>query len=956
MRRHAVAVVTVLALMLMAGAASADIKIVKARIGCLDLQTAGNLTKVAGTACDGKETCSYKAPTPKEYEAAGVKAKTRAFCTQAMEITYACSGGDYHTVMVPGDAWKHPPAELSCAASKAPTPATAKPDTINIRGARIGCLDIQTTPNLTTMVASACNGKAACTFKAPDEAKYKAAGVKAATRTFCTQAMEITYDCGRNDPRTDFVPGDAWRHPPAELTCSAVPAPKTFRAGEEPIKVTAARIGCLDVQKTANLTKLVGNACNGRAFCAYPAPTPEAYRKAGIVVGTRALCSQAMEITYRCGKGDDQVVTVPGDAWKFPPAQLVCNGKTIATNRQDVTPPKERCTKPKASITSSVASPTDYFVAPKDMLDWTKTPEDEVKKIVKHFISHDVGSTFSGFIPPRQPTPDQYPTGQVIDQMVRKKKAYLLGSNEGRLRAELRKVAAKQDPMSALCQAAQRFTSKKPKSKDTPSDEDFGKAFADLSVTGKNTFAKFVKQAPDEAKLKAHKECAGASDEAIGKVLDRAYAVANALRKNHLGSERQTLGWVAVSGEDDQPYRPVNVPSTNTSKDKWFPQFDLTVTVDLPNARFPIRSRYMLAHRTEPAFAAAKPLVDGGKRKVMGDPVPAIADDAEVIVFVHGMDSRVEEAMLLTDALHKLPGRRNWTVLAFDMPTSGYADNIDHNRISPVADVGCHNTPLLDYLEEYIVATVDQIDKDTKGKLKPRIKALVGGSLGGNMAMRLGRRPNTPWLKAVMPWSPAAIWPSKVGQKNAVMAGCDTSWSVEDIAVNTPLYWSGKDKFFAAENELDAFRYMLFYGGFDWKPLFGITGELPQAQCWMSDKWTCKQNTLIAARIDRHETYDKFYRTWHWRLGAEQLAFSHQQFSPGTKTPLYLRNDKPMLLLCGYEDRCGGLCEHARTVASKMINTPGYARWMKHTGHSADTEYPNYVAKELEAFVTDFVK
>jgi hypothetical protein len=31
-----------------------------------------------------------------------------------------------------------------------------------------------------------------------------------------------------------------------------------------------------------------------------------------------------MEIIYRCGAGPNQVVSVPGDAWNHPPAQLQC--------------------------------------------------------------------------------------------------------------------------------------------------------------------------------------------------------------------------------------------------------------------------------------------------------------------------------------------------------------------------------------------------------------------------------------------------------------------------------------------------------------------------------------------------------------------------------------------------------------------------------------------------------
>jgi hypothetical protein len=96
------------------GMARAEITVTKARIGCLDIQTDGNITSIVGQACNGKKTCSYKAPSEDEYKRAGVHAKTRTFCTQAMEIIYSCGDGRSDTVLVPGDAWNHPPALLEC--------------------------------------------------------------------------------------------------------------------------------------------------------------------------------------------------------------------------------------------------------------------------------------------------------------------------------------------------------------------------------------------------------------------------------------------------------------------------------------------------------------------------------------------------------------------------------------------------------------------------------------------------------------------------------------------------------------------------------------------------------------------------------------------------------------------------------------------------------------------------
>lgn len=225
------------------------------------------------------------------------------------------------------------------------------------------------------------------------------------------------------------------------------------------------------------------------------------------------------------------------------------------------------------------------------------------------------------------------------------------------------------------------------------------------------------------------------------------------------------------------------------------------------------------------------------------------------------------------------------------------------------------------------------------------------------MAMRLGRRPDTPWITHVVPWSPAAIWPSMIAQRNAVMAGCDTVWDGgKDSAVNQSLKWAGLEERFLPDHETPELRRELFYGGFDWNggdfvAIFSSNNHQPQAQCWFSDKWQCKQAAILGARIDRQETYDANFRAWHWRLGAEQLAFSQQQYAPGTDKPLYLLNTKRMLLFCGYEDVCGDLCKYTRDVAGKMVNTPGYARFLKQTGHSLDNEHPDYIAREIANFL-----
>jgi len=375
----------------------------------------------------------------------------------------------------------------------------------------------------------------------------------------------------------------------------------------------------------------------------------------------------------------------------------------------------------------------------------------------------------------------------------------------------------------------------------------------------------------------------------------------------------------------------------------------------------------MIAHTNAPPAAQLGNCAFAG-RTIPPDRTPVLAPDAEIFLFITGMDSRLEEALDLTHALHALGRQRhkNYTVISMDLPTSGYADNIDQSLIQPpifdgvagggVAGLGFapikYNAPIVDFIEDFIVSFINTLNGSIPSLTQHSIVP-IGGSLGGNMAFRLGRpRADAPWIKEVVPWSPAAIWPSFAdsGPNHAALA--------------TPWYFAGGSADYLPETP--GARRSMFYGGFDWQskaltfiPVGGsgagglAGGGRPQAEFWFRNSWECKPTRLRFARIDRYETYDRNFRLWHWRLGMEQLMFSQQNPKPGTNPPepLYLSNTKPMLLLCGMEDVGGDLCAHTRDVAPKMVLTPGRALFLETTGHSIDNERPNFLALEITGFV-----
>ncbi|HEY2675791.1 MAG TPA: hypothetical protein VGI65_02405 [Steroidobacteraceae bacterium] len=489
------------------------------------------------------------------------------------------------------------------------------------------------------------------------------------------------------------------------------------------------------------------------------------------------------------------------------------------------------------------------------------------------------------------------PPGQIFNVPA----AHNLGSNEGRLRADLRAAAAVAQPAQSLKQAAFYFATNNPV---------LGNAFADLSVTGRRSFAIFRQLLPQDAFCQSLGAQPPTNVSASGIVagcqaaLRRAYRVANFLRNGERGdtpalktakiNERNALGWIAVSGEDDAPHRPVNVPSSD------FPQFDLQVVVATP----------------------------------MG-PTPAV-----------NVSTRFTIAQFLVPSTGK-----NVAVISVDLPTSGYADNIDYRLVSPLAAVGqpvmvgsvpvdfhaTGMTPLLDFIETFIVRFVDTLDQ--RIPLKNNIRAVMGGSLGGNMTFRLGRRTDTPWFPNFVVWSPASIW-SSLGAGNDLTkhVGIATAWRSADQSLNSP-----------SPNDRAA-----FFGSWD-KPIVPIIIPMAQSDTWTSDYYLCKKSSVAGARLDRQETYDPRFLAWHWRLGMEQLLYSHQNpiSPPSNMAPLFTLNKKPMLLACGLEDHVpyNDICPATVATVPLMIGTPGKALFLDKTGHSLDNERPTLWSEQIIGFL-----
>ena len=249
-------------------------------------------------------------------------------------------------------------------------------------------------------------------------------------------------------------------------------------------------------------------------------------------------------------------------------------------------------------------------------------------------------------VPP--PDPGDVPAGYFAPP------AELVVGNEWRLIPPLRAVAAGKTAMGALISAVLAQVQQNPgfsRGLLPAAPANLGMALADLAVTGRNAYTDFVRRRPREGGpggvietlATARLVAAGASgwtpamiSTATSEVLDRAYQVAWFLRAE---TDRGELGWIAVSGEDDPPHRPVNVARTS------FPQHDLYFSVPGEKREVAVQTRFAIATADEPPAPPAPPAP--GERSLPPLLEPTLPKGDRIILFINGSDSRLEEADVL---------------------------------------------------------------------------------------------------------------------------------------------------------------------------------------------------------------------------------------------------------------------------------------------------------------------
>lgn len=547
--------------------------------------------------------------------------------------------------------------------------------------------------------------------------------------------------------------------------------------------------------------------------------------------------------------------------------------------------------------------------------------------------------------------------------------------NRGRLNDLWRAMAGSQDPHHMLASAvlvALGLPISWNNNQPTLVDPSLAPKLAQLAVTGRVTYGAFRQWHPQDADLfhlvqgLAPNEPANRVQAVASQMLDVAYATIWAIRSNDAGwkAARARMGWIAASGEDDLPDRPVNVPSAS------HPQYDALVHVVGKLGPLSVWTRYMIAsdgNNLQPTGSTPVRAPAPGALRSVPNELPFIPPQDKILIYIHGGGSRLEEAEPLAAqliAVGKAAGQ-SYTVIALDMPNTGYCMPFDHTQVAEAKDsyhpsgdpklvpqsTGTSHLegyPLMGFEERFVMGFVEALEQQY-GQIKNRIAAVMGGSLGGNMSLQLARRstiPGNEYLKTIVAWSSTCF----AGRNDL------ETW----IAGHQVLGVGGDliGKFTEGEN--DNSRGEFFVALYD-QPL-GSIGPInvigPQPAMWWRDGWPCKSNGITGSRFDRYEYYTKQFRRWTHRLNYEMSIFSFQEgdvFLPNhaETEPRYLTMTSRLLLGAGQQDDYFAVKNYSNTVsvAGKMVNTPGTTLFLKNTGHSIHDERPAFFATQIVEFL-----
>jgi pimeloyl-ACP methyl ester carboxylesterase len=272
------------------------------------------------------------------------------------------------------------------------------------------------------------------------------------------------------------------------------------------------------------------------------------------------------------------------------------------------------------------------------------------------------------------------------------------------------------------------------------------------------------------------------------------------------------------------------------------------------------------------------------------------------VLYLHGHGSRIEEGETLFDELVPLGVR----VLALDLPPFGYSEKI-------AAPSGT-----------YTIAMLCSIIRAFMEARRIRGAVVVGGSLGGNLALRLAHSHPT-WVSKVVVWSPACAWEPQPWLQSAL-----ESWL-------PALRARGWDGFVDSVNRIKDKWYSI--------------GHFREQDPHTDVEWTAsdRQQAIDDILPERREVWSPEYQGAYWDIATEQLGDSLYPVASAISQPALvlaaqLDNGAPEFLYDGTRklDACMRMAFPSRP-----------AEWLHEirTGHSVHKEAPRKLARLIRQFI-----
>jgi hypothetical protein len=215
-----------------------------------------------------------------------------------------------------------------------------------------------------------------------------------------------------------------------------------------------------------------------------------------------------------------------------------------------------------------------------------------------------------------------------------------------------------------------------------------------------------------------------------------------------------------------------------------------------------------------------------------------------------------------------------------------------------------------------------------------RLAAVIGGSLGGNLSLRLARRPG--WVPNAVAWSPGSIWHAQP---------LDQIPSPEQdafiVATNHLIGSTGQP-------ETGASRDKFFASAFDEKIAVGGGRLVTQPEQWYRNGYPWLGQLVAGARRDRRETYTPQFRDWHWRTSLDELVWSWRNSA--------VQDFRSRLLLgagAGDDFWPAKIYDNTQIVAGQLAAVSGDTFFFDNTGHSVHAERPMLLGNRILAFLAE---